>query len=437
VFDSKALSKIQSVSLIAIIIVAAVAGGVAYLLSSGTGQSKESIKIGVCADLDNAVGKTVWHGAVLAAEQVNAAGGVLGRNITIVAEDDDSEATSDIAIASNALNKLITVDKADFVVSSQVVNAIAFQDICAQQKKIYFSVWSTAEQLTQRVLDNYDKYEYFFRVWSLNTTSVADIYVDSLITLRNYTGFNKVAYISTDITSNRLLTSALNKSLTAHGFEVVYGTLVPATTTDFTSYFSAIEASGSQIIVPAIFIQSGYPFVKEWSSRQSPTLIWGGLTVAGESSFWNLTDGKGQYVSFAGPGVGVGYAKTNKSLPTREAYIQRWGDQPLAPAVAAYDVVRFILPDAIRRAGTTETEAVIKTLETTNVETSIVGHFRFTSSHDVFVGKAGVNKPVEDYILWVFQWQNGTQMPVYPKEAMEKWGITFKYPTWSGPWDNK
>jgi ABC-type branched-subunit amino acid transport system substrate-binding protein len=322
-------------------------------------------------------------------------------------------------------------------VSSQAVNAITFQDICAEQKKIYFSVWSNQEQLTQRVLDNYAKYKYFFRVWSTNSSSTVDIYVDSLSTLRNYTGFNKVAYISTDITSNRLLTSALNKSLTAHGFEVVFGTLVPATTTDFTSYFAAIEASGAQIIVPAIFIQSGYPFVKEWYGRQSPTVVWGGLTVAGERDFWNLTEGKGEYVSFAGPGVGVGYAKTNKSLATRDAYIQRWGDQPLAPAVAAYDVVRFILPDAIRWAGTTETEAVIKTLETTNVETSIVGHFQFTSSHDIYVGKAGVNKPVEDYILWIFQWQNGTQVPVYPKEIMEKLGITYKYPTWSGPWDNK
>ena len=54
--DSKALTRVQSAVLIAIIVVAAVAGSVAYVVSSGTGQSKEAIKIGICADIDNTVG---------------------------------------------------------------------------------------------------------------------------------------------------------------------------------------------------------------------------------------------------------------------------------------------------------------------------------------------------------------------------------------------
>ncbi len=62
----------------------------------------------------------------------------------------------------------------------------------------------------------------------------------------------------------------------------------------------------------------------------------------------------------------AGYPFTNKTLATREAYIQRWGDIPDGYATAAYDAVRFILPDAIRRAGTTETQAVIKALEKTD-----------------------------------------------------------------------
>jgi hypothetical protein len=45
--------------------------------------------------------------------------------------------------------------------------------------------------------------------------------------------------------------------------------------------------------------------------------------------------------------------------------------------------VRFILSEAIRRAGTTETEAVMKALEAADVETSSARHFVFASSHDV------------------------------------------------------
>ena len=53
-----------------------------------------------------------------------------------------------------------------------------------------------------------------------------------------------------------------------------------------------------------------------------------------------------------------------------EAYVERWceGSQPYG---AWYDAVRCILPDAIRRAGTTETETMIGALEATYVETSL------------------------------------------------------------------
>jgi hypothetical protein len=105
-------------------------------------------------------------------------------------------------------------------------------------------------------------------------------------------------------------------------------------------------------------------------------------------------------------------------------------------SVGAFDLVRFILPDAIKRAGTTETEAVIKALETTNVETSAARHFVFTSSHDVMMGSGAPNNPAEDYyVVLIFQWQNGTQVPVRPEEIMKEAGATYKYPPWSGPWN--
>lgn len=89
VLDSRALTKIQSVALIAVIVVAAVSGGVAYVLWGGPAQSAETIRIGIIADLDQTTGKGTLQGETLAAEQINAQGGVLGRNLTVVAKDDD------------------------------------------------------------------------------------------------------------------------------------------------------------------------------------------------------------------------------------------------------------------------------------------------------------------------------------------------------------
>ena len=436
--DSKALTKIQSVALIAIIVVAAVGGGVAYVLWGRPAQSAETIRIGVCADLDNAYGKATWRGAVLAAEQINAQGGVLGRNLTVIGEDDDSEVSADIAVASNALTKLITVDKADYVISPQAVITQTYQDICAEHKKIYLSVSSLSDSDTQRVLDNYDKYKYFFRVWATNVTSAIDGNFDSLQTVRNYTGFTKVALLVEDIPFFSQMATGVKKLLLDYGFDVVYYGTFPPLTTDFTSYFAAIEASGAQILNPFVVSQSCFSLVKEYSDRQSPFVLWGVISLASMSEFWDLTDGKCEGVSFVGVPIVSGYPLTNETVPTREAYIQRWGDIPDATATAAYDAVRFILSDAVRRAGTTETEAVIKALEKTDVETSMARRFVFTSSHDVLIGAAGPNIPSEDYMLvCLFQWQNGTQVPVYPKQVMQEAGATYKYPSWRGPWDNK
>ena len=438
--DSKALTKIQSAVLITIILVVAVGGGAAYVIWSASQPPQESIKIGICADLDNAIGKGIWQAVVLATEQVNAEGGVLGRNFTVVVEDDDDETLpGDIAVASNAMTKLITVDKADFVISNGLGPPIVFthQDICAEHKKIMFGVRGALDNFTQRVLDNYDRYKYYFKLWSTNSTTVAAGMLGDILTVGNYTGFTKIAFLGQESSTTTQILSGLNSSLPKHGFEIVYTGLVPVATTDFTSYFAAIEASGAEILVPMIVTQASISFVKEWCDRESPFIVWGILSLAEKSNFWELTDGKCEYVSFSSVPVLSGYPLTNKTVSTREAYLDRWGTVvPSSSAVAAYDGIRFILPDALRRAGTIETEAVIRALETTDVETSMARHFVFTSSHDLFVGSAGPNKPAEDYVLVaIFQWQsNATQVPVRPEQLMKEAGVTYQYPRWDGPW---
>jgi ABC-type branched-subunit amino acid transport system substrate-binding protein len=287
-------------------------------------------------------------------------------------------------------------------------------------------------------LDNYDKYQYFFRPGP-NASSAINGRTDSLLTLRNYTGFNKVALLVEDIDLFTQFSEGLKTSLPKYGFDVVYSNTFPPGTTDFTSYYSAIEASGAQILKPMVSSQSCYPLVKEYHDRQSPLVMCGFIGLAGEGNFWGLTDGKCEYVSFVGYPIVAGYPLTNKTVPTREAYMQRWGEIPTMIATSAYDTTRLILSDAIKRAGTTETEAVIKTLETTSIETSTARHFVFTSSHDGYVGAAGSNISSADYVIvCLFQWQaNQTQLPVYPEQVMREAGATYIYPPWHGPWDNK
>jgi beta-mannanase len=95
------------------------------------------------------------------------------------------------------------------------------------------------------------------------------------------------------------------------------------------------------------------------------------------------------------------------------------------------------LPDAIKRAETIDSDAVVKALESTRIETSLARNFAFTSSHDVMMSAVGPKMINEGYILpCLFQWQNAKQVPVYPREIMEETGAIFEFPPWSGPWSD-
>ena len=430
---SKAVTKLQTVVLISIIVIAGVVGVAAYVLLSGQDQSSETIKIGVLADLDARYGKESWQAAILAAEQINAEGGILGRTVEMIGEDTDQESGSDTAIITSALNRLLSFH-VDYIYSNVgAVDAITVQNIIAEHKTITFSNANNNE-LTERVLEDYDTYKYFFRV-AFNWSSANQGVSDSLLLLREQTGFNKVGYLAEWWTKE--IREELDYSLPeVHGFALVYKGVFPRGTVDFTSYFAQAEAAGVEMLVPLVIFDGGIPLTKEWYDRQSPMLVSCGLlTSASEPESWEKLDGKCEFVGVSTIPIVAGYPLTSKTLPAREAYIDRWGEIPGWAAANAYDPLRFILPDAIERAGTTETEAVIKALEETSIETTSTKNFVFTSSHDVMMGE-NPNNPEADYMLvMVFQWQNGEMIPVYPEKIMEEAGATLMFPPWPGPWD--
>ena len=434
--DSNALTKVQSMLLVAIIVIAAIGGTITYILMGSQDQSIETIKIGVCSDIDNFSGEAVWQGAVLAAEQVNAEGGVLGRLFEVVAEDDDNEAGNDLSFATNAMNKLIHVDNVDFILSHSTFSSLVYQDIAAQQETILFSNSGPfAENATQRVLDDYANYKYFFRSGVSNTSMSMMGTIQSLMDCREYTGFNKVALVYHDLPGDWI--STLVDFLDDYDFELVYNADIPMDTLDFSSYFSHAENAGAEILYPIILGQAGIPFVTEYYNRESPMVMWGLIAMGQQNDFWDLTEGNCEHTSNTGYPIVAGYPLTSKTLATRDAFIERWGEEIKSYAASAYDTVRFILPDAINRAGTTDSEAVIEALETMDIETSLARHYRFTTSHDILILSGDVKYPREDYFLvCMFQWQDGVQMPVFPRGIMEEAGTTYTYPDWAGPWDD-
>jgi branched-chain amino acid transport system substrate-binding protein len=486
--NSKAVTKIQTISLIAITLIALASGAAAFYFSNTdtqqdsqptptisteptkgatakpseptltppssteptatlipttntqtpTLQSKDPIIIGICADLDTTLGASYVAGATLAIDQINAGGGLLGRNLAIVQEDDDSQTPPyDNAVATNALNRLITVDKADYVMATSTFD-LSYQDICSQQKKILFVLTDPKENLTQRVIDNYEKYKYTFRgEYLANATTMDLAHVQSLALLKNITGFTKVGYLMYDSPTTRQQTAPyFENELPKLGYQIVYRALFAPSTMDFTSYFAQAETAKTQIL---FVIQTTVPgcaaIVNEWHNRQSPMLLCGDMMGVPDYTFWNITSGNTEFAITKNVGLSLLYPITKETNAVRDAFLARWGQPMRATSASAYDVVKFFLAGAINRAGTTETDAVIKALEGTNVDTVLTNDFRFTSNHDIYVEASGMMNLSKTTMLYiVIQWQNGVQVPIFPESLRIAAGATLKYPPWSGPW---
>jgi branched-chain amino acid transport system substrate-binding protein len=200
----------------------------------------EPVKIG----LDNpatgtyaALGKNESIGAQLALEQINAKGGILGRQVEILFEDSTS---GDAGTAVEKARKLIDRDKVNFLVgniNSALAAAIAN---VSYEKGVFHVVPGGHTDPVTGVNCHWN----VFRV--CNTTQMeANAVAGTLIK----TAGKKWYYITPDYAFGHTLQAGLEKACTALGGTKVGGDLTPLGTTDFSSYLIKAQAANPDVII--------------------------------------------------------------------------------------------------------------------------------------------------------------------------------------------
>ena len=132
----------------------------------------KTIKIGVIGPMQFVQGKGHWNGAVMAAEEINAKGGVKvgDKMMKIELVKADSNEFLNVTDATNAMERLMSRDKVDFVVGGFRSEAVlAMQDIAMDYKKIFIGCGAAHPELCIRVANDYDTYKYFFRGTPFNS----------------------------------------------------------------------------------------------------------------------------------------------------------------------------------------------------------------------------------------------------------------------------
>ena len=296
------------------------------------------------------------QGVLLAADERNRAGGVLGRPIEVLAEDDRGEA----AEAATAVSKLITRDHVVALIGEQASSrTLAAAPIAQSYGVPLISPTSTNVEVTK-------KGDYIFRACFIDAYQGQVLSTFARKNLKAST-----AAILTDTRSDYSvgLADAFRTAFTAAGGRIVGEAKYAEGDSDFSAQLTALRASNPDVLfVPGYYTDAGL------IARQARSL---GLkaTLLGADG-WDspkLTEIGGEAIE--GAYLSNHYSVDDPSPAVRkfvDAYRAKYGTDPDSIGASSYDAMRLIA-DAIERAGSTEGKRIRDTLAATKNFPGVTG----------------------------------------------------------------
>ena len=378
------------------------------------------IKVGVIGDTDDISGQGAKYGARLAAFEINSFGGIAINDKTyyIGITDENSEEATLIfnpAVAINAANQLINYKRVKYTLGSyRTEAALTYQPLFAEKKIIFFNTGVTANELTQRVLDDYDLYKYYFQIL-YNSTSLGSDLISLLTNTAAFysasSGHNitRFSFIREDLTWTQPLRDALIYVLTHNSiFNLTYTGTDIAFALDVNpikmdTYFSYIVGNNTQIVIPLITSPAGQTFADSYGQIPGgPSCIPIGINARSQDEdFWSTTGGNCNY------SVGIEAVfdtnKTTKTIPFWNAYKTEYGNDPIYTAACSYDAV-YQLKWALDEIQSFNSDILVTQLETlTKASGGLEGAtawFAYYNSHSPVYGWP-------NSVGLAIQWMNG------------------------------
>ena len=344
---------------------------------SGT-ASTGVIKVGVIASLTGPasnVGTNMWQSAQVAADKINAEGGVTLKDGTkaqlrLVVGYDESSAT----VGNKAATKLITDDKVDILVggySSAVTSA--YQQVIADNRIPFVVTGAASPIITHRTdgidtsyvfhhcptTDSYGEYTTLFidqvvRPAVNKKIGAADSRPFRLALLYQDTGFGKGVQTAVN---NTIINKKLN-------IQLVSQQSYKMGDTDFRTQLTAIKAANPDAVYLGAFPNEGAPAITQ--ARRDIGLNTIFLNVENNDNAQFYKD-LGQYGEGAviesrfSPYTAPAGTVTDAQEGFKQAYFTRFGTYPDMMGASTYDGI-YIAAQAIRNAGTTDKAAVKQAL---------------------------------------------------------------------------
>ncbi len=396
-------------------------------VQSGQKAEREKVVVGVIGPMSLPEGMAEEKAVKLAAEEINAQGGILGYPIEVVVGDTKLDSNT----ASTEFRRLATIENADVIIggfSSGVM--LTMMETMAETKTLFLADASSPAH-AKKVAENYERYKYWFRVTQNNGSTFALDLAD-MVKFLKVSGYDasKVYIIRDEHVWTDPVVEALKPLLEAEGVEIVKDVRVPRGYSEYEQLIQDAESMDADLIMPILAIAgTGDILAKQWATLKPNLLLAGHDLAAIDAEFYNKTNGMANYEIFiADGGALVTAPPTEKCKEFVEAYKKKYGHYPEShQAYGAYDAV-YLYKMAVEMAAKAgekdpfDPDVLVKYLEKFDASNpaELTRPIAFYKNHDLMWGDKYVRN-------WISQWQDGKQYIIYPDSVANG---EFKLPPW-------
>ncbi len=331
--------------------------GLALAATAAVGSAQNSVRIGMITDRVGPAkpyAEPVALGAAFAVKQLNAQGGLLGRPIELLTEDDQGRPD----VSATAARKLSDQGVA-FILSVSLTPATQqAQSVTLETKTPHMTPSNSGDTLTTQI-DNSN----FWQTGPLGSTQIA-----TLLAYARSKNFKRVALITDNSDLGQLINRFFKAGLEKAGIQVVAEEVVPRGANTAEPQMQKIRAANPEALFMAgVLTPENVLILRAYRQLGLKTPVLGNYNLS-VPQYTSVAKGLLDGVVFV-DAFDPAKAETARFI---EAYRKDTGNEPYNLMGYGYDGVMMVA-DAIRRAGSTDKQKVREAMQATTGYVGVMG----------------------------------------------------------------
>ena len=369
----------------------------ATLIWVGAAFAQDMIKIGVNEPLTGAVaasGNYVTDGARLAAEEINASGGVLGKKVELIIEDNKSNPKEAVAAAE----KLIVKDKVTVMMGAWS----STYTLAVMPKLMEYGVPMVVETSSSGKITTSGN------PWIFRISPTSEMEAKAFGDRADKLGISKANFLAVNNDWGRGAADEFARVLKGKGIDVGVMETMDAKATDISAQLASIKAAGGDTLFVTTGVEQLTLVLKQANEQQLDTRI---ISTGGSSSPDQLIEQAGsaadgsQHILFFAPW----FPETAPNPEVAQKFVDAWNKKGhnfagLTEGFRGYDGIMTIKA-GIEAAGSTESDAIRKALWDVQVK-GVNGNIAFIKQ-----GPSGQESAQNQPNIFIVKIDNGKIIP--------------------------